>query len=255
MSTEALLEVEHLSGGYGDLRAVWDVSLAVHEGGTTLLVGPNGAGKTTTLRTIAGLNKLLRGSIRFKGDDITQLPAFARARRGIAYVPEGKRVFTRRTVEENLLLGGYSVSHSRRRLSELMLDVWEMFPVLRDRRSTRAGQLSGGQQQMLAIGQALMSRPSLLMLDEPSGGLSPAAYGEVLNAVKRLHERSVGVLLVEQAIAASLAVADHVTVMDVGRLVFAGEARGLSASEIISRAFVAPARMDAEGRPTTDFQS
>jgi branched-chain amino acid transport system ATP-binding protein len=158
-------------------------------------------------------------------------------------------------VEENLLLGGYSVSHSRRRLSELMLDVWEMFPVLRDRRSTRAGQLSGGQQQMLAIGQALMSRPSLLMLDEPSGGLSPAAYGEVSHAVKRLHERSVGVLLVEQAIAASLAVADHVTVMDVGRLVFAGEARGLSASEIISRAFAAPARTDVEGRPTTDFQS
>jgi branched-chain amino acid transport system ATP-binding protein len=213
------LEVRNLATGYGDIRAVWDVSLGVNAGEVTVLLGRNGAGKTTTLRAVAGLNRADAGSITFEGRDISGLPAHRRVGAGIGLVQEGKRIFRRRTVEENLLLGGYTRGLPKRKLRAEPEPIYAMFPVLADRRNTVAGQLSGGQQQMLAIGQALMAKPRLLMLDEPSGGLAPAIVAEVMAAVATLKETGIGVLLVEQAVAAAFEVADRVTVLDVGRVV------------------------------------
>jgi branched-chain amino acid transport system ATP-binding protein len=214
-----VLEVRNLATGYGDIRAVWDVSLQVRSGEVTVLLGRNGAGKTTTLRAVAGLNRADAGSITFDGRDITGVPAHRRVGAGIGLVQEGKRIFRRRTVEENLLLGGYTRGLSKRKLRAELEPVYAMFPVLADRRTAVAGQLSGGQQQMLAIGQALMAEPSLLMLDEPSGGLAPAIVADVMATVATLKASGIGVLLVEQAVMAAFEVADRVVVLDVGRVV------------------------------------
>jgi branched-chain amino acid transport system ATP-binding protein len=215
----ALLEVTGLASGYGDIRVVWDVSLQVEAGQVTALLGRNGAGKTTTLRAIAGLNRATAGTIRFLGEDITTAPVNRRMRRGIGLVQEGKRVFHRRTVEENLLLGGYGRGLGRRRLAVEAAEIYNLFPVLGERRRTVAGGLSGGQQQMLAIGQALMAKPALLMLDEPSAGLAPSIVAEVMATVAALKLTGMGVLLVEQAVEAAVSVADRVCVLDVGRIV------------------------------------
>jgi branched-chain amino acid transport system ATP-binding protein len=232
-----LLEVHDLATGYGDIRAVWDVSLQVASGEVTVLLGRNGAGKTTTLRAVAGLNRADAGSITFDGRDITGLPAHRRVAAGIGLVQEGKRIFRRRTVEENLLLGGYTRGLSRRKLRAELDPVYAMFPVLADRRHTAAGQMSGGQQQMLAIGQALVAKPSLLMLDEPSGGLAPAIVAEVMAAVATLKETGIGVLLVEQAVTAAFEVADRVTVLDVGRVVLDRPASEISDAGALTEAY------------------
>jgi branched-chain amino acid transport system ATP-binding protein len=232
-----LLEVHDLATGYGDIRAVWDVSLQVASGEVTVLLGRNGAGKTTTLRAVAGLNRADAGSITFDGRDITGLPAHRRVAAGIGLVQEGKRIFRRRTVEENLLLGGYTRGLSKRKLRAELDPVYAMFPVLADRRHTAAGQMSGGQQQMLAIGQALVAKPSLLMLDEPSGGLAPAIVAEVMAAVATLTETGIGVLLVEQAVTAAFEVADRVTVLDVGRVVLDRPASEISDAGALTEAY------------------
>ncbi len=232
-----LLEVSGLATGYGDIRVVWDVSLAVRAGEVTALLGRNGAGKTTTLRAIAGLNRAGAGAIRYDGGDITHESANRRVRRGIGFVQEGKRVFHRRTVEENLLLGGYSRGLSRRKLTAAASEAYDLFPVLRDRRGAVAGALSGGQQQMLAIGQALMARPKLLMLDEPSAGLAPAIVAEVMAAVTGLAAAGIGILLVEQAVEAAVAAADRVCVLDVGRVVLDRPASEVDDVEILKEAY------------------
>jgi branched-chain amino acid transport system ATP-binding protein len=226
-----LLEVRQLATGYGDLRVVWDVSFTVAPGSITALLGRNGAGKTTTLRAIAGLNRVGHGSIAFKGEDISKTPTHRRIRQGIAFVQEGKRIFHRRTVEENLFLGGYTLGIGRRRLPEEAERILELFPALKPRAKTAAGQLSGGQQQMVAIGQALMAKPSLLMLDEPSGGLAPSIVAEVMGAVSTLTKDGLGIILVEQAVESAVAVADDVVVLDIGRVVLhrkAGEVDDLA---------------------------
>jgi branched-chain amino acid transport system ATP-binding protein len=215
----ALLEVANLATGYGDIKVCWDVSLKVRAGQVTALLGRNGAGKTTTLRAVAGLNRALSGTIAFQGENLTGDSVNKRVRRGIGLVQEGKRVFHRRTVEENLLLGGYSRGESRRRLAAAASEIYDLFPVLRERRGATAGALSGGQQQMLAIGQALMARPKLLMLDEPSAGLAPSIVAEVMATVAGLKATGIGILLVEQAVEAAVSVADQVCVLDVGRVV------------------------------------
>jgi branched-chain amino acid transport system ATP-binding protein len=215
----ALLEVANLATGYGDIKVCWDVSLKVRAGQVTALLGRNGAGKTTTLRAVAGLNRALSGTIAFQGESLTGDSVNKRVRRGIGLVQEGKRVFHRRTVEENLLLGGYSRGESRRKLAAAASEIYDLFPVLRERRGAAAGALSGGQQQMLAIGQALMARPKLLMLDEPSAGLAPAIVAEVMATVAGLKATGIGILLVEQAVEAAVSVADQVCVLDVGRVV------------------------------------
>jgi branched-chain amino acid transport system ATP-binding protein len=236
--TEPLLKVRSLATGYGDLRVVWDVSLDVRPGEITALMGRNGAGKTTTIRAIAGLNPVHHGTIELDGRDLTGVRAHKRVGRGISYVQEGKRLFRGQTVEENLLLGGYALRTSRTRLRPQVQAVYELFPVLGQKRSEPAGSLSGGQQQMVAIGQALMARPTVLMLDEPSGGLAPSVVQEVMSRVAALKETGMGVLLVEQAVEAALGVADNAVVLDIGRVVHAAEVNGLDDVDKIKAAYL-----------------
>jgi branched-chain amino acid transport system ATP-binding protein len=232
-----LLTVSHLATGYGDLRVIWDVSVTVAPGQLTALLGRNGAGKTTVLRAVAGLNKVQGGSITFNGQDVSRLPVHRRIRAGIGMVQENKRIFRRRTIEENLLLGGYTLKARGKKLRAELDRIYELFPVLGQRSSTLAGALSGGQQQMLAIGQALMPRPSLLMLDEPSAGLAPSIVAEVMDTVAALKQTNLGILLVEQAVEAAMRVADHVTVLEVGKVVLDGPARAIDDLSVIRDAY------------------
>lgn len=233
---DPLLEVSHVAGGYGDLQVLWDISLTVRPGSISLLLGRNGVGKTTTLRVIAGLNRATAGTIRLKGSEINGLTPAQRVRRGVGYVQEGKRIFRRRTVEENLWIGGYSRGIPRRRMPQEAEAIYEVFPMLAERRRFRAGALSGGQQQMLAIGQALMAAPSLLMLDEPSAGLAPTVFRDTMAAVEKLRQQGIGVLLVEQAVDA-IEFADRVTVVDVGRVVKEGAREDMSEIDLLKGAY------------------
>lgn len=232
-----LLVVDQLTTGYGDLRVIWSVSVTATPGRLTAVLGRNGAGKTTLLRAVAGLNRLQGGTIRFDGADITNEPVHKRIRRGIGLVQENKRIFRRRTVEENLLLGGYTLRTRGKRLRAELDRICEIFPVLGRRAGAAAGDLSGGQQQMLAIGQALMARPRLLMLDEPSAGLAPAIVSEVMAAVGALKETGLAILLVEQAVEAAMSVADHVTVLDVGRVVVDSAASAIDDMAVLRDAY------------------
>jgi branched-chain amino acid transport system ATP-binding protein len=241
------LEVTHLATGYGDLRVIWDVSFTVHPGKLTALLGRNGAGKTTVLRAVAGLNKAQGGSITLHGDDITHLPVHRRIRAGIGLVQENKRIFRRRTIEENLLLGGYTLKARGRKLRAELDRIYQLFPVLERRAGTMAGSLSGGQQQMLAIGQALMPKPTLLMLDEPSAGLAPSIVAEVMDTVAVLKETDLGILLVEQAVEAAMGVADHVTVLDVGKVVMDGAAADIDDVSILKDAYFGHAAGEEPG--------
>ena len=232
-----LLEVRNLATGYGDLRVIWDVSFTVAPGKLSALLGRNGAGKTTLLRAVAGLNKVQGGTITYKGADISHLPVHRRVKDGISMVQENKRIFRRRTIEENLLLGGYTLKLRGKKLRDELDRIYELFPVLGRRARTLAGSLSGGQQQMLAIGQALMPRPSLLMLDEPSAGLAPSIVAEVMDTVAALKETDLGILLVEQAVEAAMGVADHVTVLDVGKVVMDGDASDIDDVSVLKDAY------------------
>lgn len=219
-SRKPILNVENLTTGYGDLVVVRDLSFDVFPGEIAVLLGRNGAGKTTSLRAISGLNPVLSGSVRLNDTDLAKVPAPKRVRMGLSYVEEGKQVFHKLTVEQNLLMGGYSLPIRRREIEGDIERIYSLFPILKQKRRDRAGSLSGGQQQMLAIGQALMARPKVLLLDEPSGGLAPVIVNEVFNTVNKLKEDGLAVLLVEQAVEASLQIADSVTVLDVGHTVF-----------------------------------
>jgi branched-chain amino acid transport system ATP-binding protein len=221
----ALLEVSGLTVGYGDIVAVRDVAFDVQPGSVQALLGRNGAGKTTTLRGIAGLSSCPPGSVLLDGVDISRMAAHRRAAIGIAFVQEGKRVFRQRTVEENLLVGCHSVRLPRRQLAERIEEAYTRFPVLADRRAVKAGAMSGGQQQMLAIASALVSHPRIVMLDEPSAGLAPTIVADVLRVVQELREEGMGVILVEQAVEFAFAAADSVVVVDLGRVVLRGSAR------------------------------
>ncbi len=219
-----LLRVRNLATGYGDLRVVWDVSFDVWPGQITALLGRNGAGKTSTLRAVSGLNKASTGTIEFDGADISRLAPHLRVRRGMGYVQEGKRVFHRQTVEQNLQLGSYARRMSRAARRQAAERIYELFPVLGERRRVLAGEMSGGQQQMLAIGQAMMADPALLLLDEPSGGLAPVIVNEVMDRIRLLKQSGMAILLVEQAVEAAVGVADHVAVLDIGRVVMSADA-------------------------------
>lgn len=227
MTTERpapVLEVENLATGYGDLRVVWDVSLTVRPGEVTVLLGRNGAGKTTTLRAISGLNKVAGGTVVYDGADLAKRPVHDRVRNGMSYVQEGKRVLHAQTVEENLMLGGRVRRLKRSELHAEVESVYALFPILKEKRSLPAGSMSGGQQQMLAIGSALMASPRLLLLDEPSGGLAPVIVKEVMQRIAELKATGIAILLVEQAVDAAVAIADEVVVLDMGRTVMASAA-------------------------------
>jgi len=231
-----LLEIESLSAHYGRIRALDGVSLEIGEGELVSLVGANGAGKTTLLRVISGLRPTSAGRVLFDGQDITRLPPDRRVRLGIIQVPEGRQVFAPMRVEENLLIGGYTCGAAERR--DALARQYERFPALAAARDKPAGMLSGGQQQMLAVARALMGRPKLLLLDEPSLGLAPKLVDEVFDAVTALRDVGVTVFLVEQNAFQALSIADRGYVMETGQVVLADTGKALLTNERVKAAYL-----------------
>lgn len=232
-----MLKVENLQVRYGGIHALKGISFEVPEGKIVTLVGANGAGKSTTLRTIVNLVKSNEGKITFCGNDITSMKTTKIVQSGITLVPEGRRVFPDLTVYENLRLGAYG----RKEKSEIDKDlgwVFELFPRLKEREWQVAGTLSGGEQQMLAIGRALMSRPKLLMMDEPSLGLAPLLVRDVFNIIRQIHEEGVTILLIEQNARAALQIADYGYVLETGNLVLSGEGKALLENDQVRRAYL-----------------
>src|SRR6266568_4043496 len=235
--TAPLLKIEHLEVRYGDLIGVSDVSLDVPEGSVVALLGSNGGGKTTVLNAIAGLIPVHSGSIGFRGQEIGGESAFAIVRKGLALSPEGWRLFVQQSVENNLLLGATPLRDKAR--SATLLDrVYEIFPKLAERRNQRAGTMSGGERQMLAVGRALMSDPKLLMLDEPSLGLAPAVVESMYETFGRLHREGLTILLAEQSIELALEVSDFATVLQVGKSVLSGTAAALAEDPQVQKAYL-----------------
>jgi branched-chain amino acid transport system ATP-binding protein len=232
-----LLELAHVAIAYGDAPAVWDASLEVGDGELVSVIGPNGAGKSTLVNTIAGLQRSRGGTLRFDGADLSAVPPHLVCRYGIALVPEGRRLFTRMTVEENLEIGCYRAD-ARRSRDDVLTRVYGLFPILRERRRQLAGSLSGGQQQMVAIGRALMARPRLLLLDEPSLGLAPAVVDHMFEIIRVIHEEGVAILLVEQNVVRALAIADRAYVLEEGRVVADGAPAALRAQTRIQEAYL-----------------
>jgi len=232
-----LLSVDKLEVRYGDLIGVADVSFDVPEGGVVALLGSNGAGKTSTLNAIAGLVPVSGGRVTFAGAPIGGMPAHAIVRRGLALSPEGWRLFAQQTVEANLHLGATPLAN-RARVPALLDRVFQLFPRLAERRRQRAGTMSGGERQMLAVGRALMSEPRLLMLDEPSLGLAPAVVETMYDAFAALHRQGLTILLAEQSVELALEVAQHATVLQVGRSVLSGPAADLARDPEVQRIYM-----------------
>jgi len=232
-----MLEIRELDAGYSDLQALWGVSLQVQEGELVALVGPNGAGKTTTLRVISGLLKATSGSVRFQGCDLGREPPHRIVELGISQVLEGGRVFTGMSVHENLELGAFPAKARRVRAQSLKW-VYEMFPRLEERKHQRAGTLSGGERQMLAIGRALMARPMLLMLDEPSFGLAPLMVQQILDMIVEINRQGVTILLVEQNVRAALELARRGYVIENGRTAGEGTCDNLMDFECVRSAYL-----------------
>jgi branched-chain amino acid transport system ATP-binding protein len=232
-----MLEIERLEVAHGDAVAVWDVSLSVAARELVTVVGPNGAGKTTLIDAIAGLLPIRSGTIRLDGNDLASVPAHELCRHGIALVPEGRRLFPAMTVEENLEIGCYA-RPARQRRSRSLEHVYTTFPILRERRRQLAGSLSGGQQQMVAIGRALMAMPRLLLLDEPSLGLAPQIVDQVFEVVAGIHADGVAVLLVEQNIVQAFAIAARAYVLEHGRIVAEGAPATLAQDARIREAYL-----------------
>jgi branched-chain amino acid transport system ATP-binding protein len=232
----SLLEIEDLVVRYGQVSALKGISLTVGEGEIVALIGANGAGKSTTLRAISGLLRPSRGRIRFRGQDITGMKPSHIVARGIVHSPEGRRIFTRMTVEENLRLGFFSRRGEDGR--EAYERVFELFPVLQERRWQRGATLSGGEQQMLAIGRALMTTPKLLLLDEPSLGLAPTLVLKIMDTIRGIRDQGTTVLLVEQNAYLALEMADQAFVLETGRVALRGTGRELLANDSVRQAYL-----------------
>ena len=232
-----MLDVVNLQVNYGAAPALWDVSVNVARGELVCVVGPNGAGKSTLINVIAGLHRARGGRLMFDGDDITQLPSHRFCAKGIAIVPEGRRLFTGMTVEENLALGSFLPQAKARRAASLE-QVLVLFPALEEKLASPAGALSGGQQQMVAIGRALMSRPQLLLLDEPSLGLAPAVVLDMFKAIREINAQGTSVLLVEQNVAMAMEIARRAYVMEEGRIVAEGTPHDLLQRPEIQKAYL-----------------
>ncbi|MEQ1882678.1 MAG: ABC transporter ATP-binding protein [Burkholderiales bacterium] len=233
-----MLEIESLSAGYGGVLVLNEVSIRVGKGEFVAIVGPNGAGKTTLFKTISGIVSVMGGAIRFEGADLLAMPAAARAHRGIAHVPEGRQVFPSLSVYENLQMGAYA-DNARRAWSANLERIYAWFPLLAQRAKTLAGALSGGQQQMLAIGRGLASNPRLLMLDEPSMGLAPSVADEIFERIVAIHaDAGVTILLVEQRVAEALHFASRAYVLEAGRVVLEGSHDTLRNNDRVRQAYL-----------------
>lgn len=233
----AMLEVKDLSVYYGVIQALKGISFEVEEGDVIALIGANGAGKTTTLHALTGLIPVKSGSIVFEGKDITKVPGYKLVSMGIAHVPEGRRVFAQLTVLQNLKMGAYT-RNNKQESEETIQKIYKRFPRLEERKNQLAGTLSGGEQQMLAMGRALMSNPKLLMLDEPSMGLAPLLVEQIFDIIKELHRAGTTILLVEQNAQMALSVADRGYVLETGRVTLTGPGRELLADEAVKKAYL-----------------
>jgi len=231
-----ILSVENLNVYYGAIHAIKGVSFDVNEGEVVTLIGANGAGKSTTLQTVSGLLRSRTGSIKFCGEEISRLPSYKIVERGLAQVPEGRRIFLQMSVQENLEMGAYTKNQSG--VAADLEDVYNRFPRLRERRRQIAGTLSGGEQQMLAIGRALMSHPKLLMLDEPSMGLAPILVEQIFDIIRELHRSGTTILLVEQNAQMALSVADRAYVLETGKISLSGTGAELAASDSVRKAYL-----------------
>jgi branched-chain amino acid transport system ATP-binding protein len=232
-----MLTVNHIDVFYGDLQVLWDVSFEVREEEILVLIGANGAGKSTTIRTLSSLLTPRKGSIEFDGVRLDQLPPYKIIEHGIVHVPEGRRLFPEMSVEENLIMGSLHGEAKRKRF-DTMGRVYDLFPRLKERRKQMAGTLSGGEQQMAAIGRGLMSLPKIMMFDEPSLGLAPLLVQEIFNMIRRINKEGVTVLLVEQNVRQTLRMCDRAYVLENGRVVLEGSGQDLLANEQVKEAFL-----------------
>ena len=232
-----MLAVRGLEAGYGEVQVLWGVDLAVGEGEIVALVGSNGAGKTTLLRCLSGLLRPLRGTVHFHGGPISELPSNELVRRGLVHVPDGRRLFPGMTVRDNLLMGAYLRPDRRDILRDLDY-VYSLFPVLRDRQQQLAGTLSGGEQQMCALGRGLMSRPRLLLIDELSLGLAPVVVERLVPVIREIHRQGISVLLVEQDAQTALEMAERAYVLEHGSVAMAGTGRELLANAHVRKAYL-----------------
>ena len=234
--SETMLKVENLNVYYGNIHAIKGVSFEVNRGEIVTLIGANGAGKSTTLQTVSGLLHSRTGSIEFNGENLGRIPAHLIVRKGLAQVPEGRRIFQQMSVEENLEMGAYTRDKSE--LEGDLENVYKQFPRLLERRRQIAGTLSGGEQQMLAIGRALMSHPKLLMLDEPSMGLAPILVEQIFDIIRQLNEAGTTILLVEQNAQMALSVAHRAYVMETGKITLSGTGKELAESDQVRKAYL-----------------
>lgn len=232
-----MLEVKNLSVSYGAIEAVKDISFTVNAGEIVSLIGANGAGKTTTLHTITGLVPAKSGSVMYNGVDLLKTHNNKIVTLGMAHIPEGRHVFTRMSVEENLKMGAFSLKDQSDLKKDLDM-VYGLFPRLKERRNQKAGTLSGGEQQMLAMGRALMSHPKTILMDEPSMGLSPKLVKEIFSIIRKLHEQGITILLVEQNAKMALSIADRAYVLETGRITMEGDAKELLNNEQVRKAYL-----------------
>ena len=230
-----MLRVENIHVYYGSIHAIKGISFEVHEGETVALIGANGAGKSTTLKTVSGLLHPKTGNIHFLGQDITHADAHTLVRHGMAHVPEGRRIFLQMTVQENLEMGAFTRKDD---ISDTLENIYERFPRLKERRKQIAGTLSGGEQQMLAMGRGLMIHPKLLMLDEPSMGLAPILVEQIFDIIRELHKSGTTILLVEQNAGMALSVADRAYVLETGKITLSGTGEDLANSEQVKEAYL-----------------
>lgn len=238
MPSEALLKIAGLTAHYGPIQALHGISLEVKPGELVAIVGANGAGKTTLLLTLSGVQRASGGSISFDDREISRMASHKIVQSGICHVPEGRQVFAPLSVEDNLRLGGYSLRSDQDLLDQELDGIYQLFPILKEKRKQTAGTLSGGQQQMLAIGRALLGRPRLLLLDEPSMGLAPLLVEEIFRVIRELNDKGVTILLVEQNANAALRIADRGYVLETGRVILGAAADELLADEAVRRAYL-----------------
>ena len=233
----AMLEVKDLEVYYGMIQAIKGISFEVNQGEVIALIGANGAGKTTTLHTITGLLPSKKGTVTFEGQDITKVPAHKIVCMGVAHVPEGRRVFADLSVDQNLKMGAYT-RKDKKEIADTLEMVYERFPRLKERKTQIAGTLSGGEQQMLAMGRALMSHPGIILMDEPSMGLSPLYVSEIFDIIKEINKSGTTVLLVEQNAKKALSIADRAYVLETGKIVLSGDAHELMNNDSVKKAYL-----------------